>query len=435
MPELIHTFRLPVPIERAWAALDDPGRVAAAFPGAAVRDRERQSLAGELVVKVGPVTARYEGTITVTWRDLEARRFVLQVVATEIGGVGRLEATIHVTLEPSGGATTVEVRTNLNLSGRVAQFGDGVLSDVMARMFADLGSALEAAGFPEAPVLELDPLAPDLDPPRAEPAFGFVAEPEPEPGDGALAFGDPVVTTVPAPEPDWTERPVRPPEDIVDEPDSAPVPDDPPTSARLPLPPPPPPPAASAPPPPPPPPPPPVEPADATPLLVWPQPASTREPEAEPESEQLADKASTPAPAPEVVLRPAPLPRPKPVVRVQPKRRPLPAIPPAPDVRHEQSVQWAPPDHPDHPDHPDEFEAVLIAEPDAPLVEPAPAPAVIPPPPQPKSAPQPAPRPYVPLGGSASDATDPSMAAKAAPYAVVLILLWLLRRLFGSDDG
>ena len=48
MPELIHTLRLPVPVDRAWAALDDPDLVASAFPGAAVSDRGADDVSGEL---------------------------------------------------------------------------------------------------------------------------------------------------------------------------------------------------------------------------------------------------------------------------------------------------------------------------------------------------------------------------------------------------
>ena len=149
MPELIHSFRLPVPVARAWAALDDPDLVAAAFPGATVRDRGADSVSGQLAVKVGPVTTRYDGTVTVSWRDRPARRFVLTVVGDEVGGAGQLAATIHVTLAAVDEETDVEVRSNLGITGRVGQFGEGILSDVLERMLADLATGLIQAGFPE----------------------------------------------------------------------------------------------------------------------------------------------------------------------------------------------------------------------------------------------------------------------------------------------
>ncbi len=175
MPELIHTLRLPVPVDRAWAALDDPDLVASAFPGADVSDRGADDVSGELSVKVGPVRARYAGAVRVTWRDRPARRFVLEATGDEVDGLGTLRATIHVTLSEAddGAATDVELRTNLAVTGRVAQFGDAVLDDVLGRHLQGLASGLEAAGFPEA--------APGPTCPSGVARSWILEEPDPDP--------------------------------------------------------------------------------------------------------------------------------------------------------------------------------------------------------------------------------------------------------------
>ena len=175
MPELIHTLRLPVPVDRAWAALDDPDLVASVFPGAAVSDRGSDDVSGELSVKVGPVRARYAGAVRVTWRDRPARRFVLEATGDEVDGLGTLQATIHVTLNEAddGAATDVELRTNLAVTGRVAQFGDAVLDDVLGRHLQGLASGLEAAGFPEAaPARPARRAGVAEEPPGPEPSAG-----------------------------------------------------------------------------------------------------------------------------------------------------------------------------------------------------------------------------------------------------------------------
>src|SRR4051812_21247466 len=96
--DLIYAFRLPVPVDEAWAALSDVERVAEVFPGAALESVEGDVATGQLTVKVGPVSVRYAGTVTVQSQDAAAGVAVLRGKGTESRGDGDVAATVSVAL-------------------------------------------------------------------------------------------------------------------------------------------------------------------------------------------------------------------------------------------------------------------------------------------------------------------------------------------------
>ncbi len=142
--ELTNEFTVDVPIEEAWVVLTDLERIAPCMPGARLDEVEGDEYHGTVKVKVGPVTAEYRGKASFVERDEAAHRAVVRAEGREARGQGNASATITAQLEPAGTATRVSVTTDLTITGRVAQFGRGVLADVSTKLLGQFVDSLEA---------------------------------------------------------------------------------------------------------------------------------------------------------------------------------------------------------------------------------------------------------------------------------------------------
>ena len=142
--ELNNEFEVAVPVERAWAVLTDLERIAPCLPGAQLREVEGDEYRGAVKIKVGPITTSYDGTIRITEHDETAHRAVMKAEGRETRGQGNVAATITATMSPSGVGTKVVVATDLTISGKVAQFGRGVLADVSAKLLDQFVANLES---------------------------------------------------------------------------------------------------------------------------------------------------------------------------------------------------------------------------------------------------------------------------------------------------
>ncbi|GAA5114566.1 SRPBCC family protein [Pseudonocardia adelaidensis] len=141
--ELRNSFTVAVPVERAWAVLTDLERVAPCLPGAALLGVDGDDYRGAVKVKVGPVTARYEGVARFAQRDDDRHHAVLRAEGRDARGQGNAAATIDLQLTPRGAGTEVVVVTDLELAGRVAQFGRGVIADVSGKLIGRFAQQLE----------------------------------------------------------------------------------------------------------------------------------------------------------------------------------------------------------------------------------------------------------------------------------------------------
>src|SRR5579864_5256502 len=140
--ELDNSFTVPVPPERAWDVLLDVERIAPCMPGATVDEFDGEVVTGRIKVKVGPVSLTYRGTAKFTERDSDAHVILLDASGKETRGAGTASATVRASLEPepSGQATKVVMHTTMNVTGRPAQFGRGVMVEVGGKLvekFAD----------------------------------------------------------------------------------------------------------------------------------------------------------------------------------------------------------------------------------------------------------------------------------------------------------
>ena len=141
--ELDHSFTVPVPPDQAWNVLLDVEKVAPCMPGAQVDTVAGDDVAGRLKVKVGPVSLTYKGTATFKDRDTADRSVLVEASGKEMRGAGTASATVRAALSPedsSDSGTLVTLHTTLNVTGRPAQFGRGVIAEVGSRLidkFAD----------------------------------------------------------------------------------------------------------------------------------------------------------------------------------------------------------------------------------------------------------------------------------------------------------
>jgi uncharacterized protein len=149
--EMDHSFTVPVPPDQAWDVLLDVERIAPCMPGATVDDVDGDVVNGRIKVKVGPVSLTYKGTAKFTERDSEAHVVVLEASGKETRGAGTASANVRASMVPdaSGSGTEVTMHTTMNVTGRPAQFGRGVMVEVGSKLveqFAQNLSKLIAGG-------------------------------------------------------------------------------------------------------------------------------------------------------------------------------------------------------------------------------------------------------------------------------------------------
>lgn len=170
--ELKNDFRVGLPAEQAWAVLTDIERIAPCMPGAELYEIEGDEYHGLVKVKVGPITAQYRGKAFFLDKDDEAHRAVLRAEGRDNRGQGHANATITAQLVGDGDGTRVEITTDLAITGKVAQFGRGVLADVSVKLLdqfvncleTDLlaGVAVSAPASAALTVASADPVGPDV---------------------------------------------------------------------------------------------------------------------------------------------------------------------------------------------------------------------------------------------------------------------------------
>jgi carbon monoxide dehydrogenase subunit G len=137
------SFRVGVPVEEAWNVLLDVERIAPCMPGAQLQEVEGDEYRGIVKVKVGPITAQYKGAARVVEADEAARRIVIKAEGRDTRGQGNASATVTASLAPAGDGTEVSIDTDLNVTGKVAQFGRGVMADVSSKLLGEFVTCLE----------------------------------------------------------------------------------------------------------------------------------------------------------------------------------------------------------------------------------------------------------------------------------------------------
>ncbi|MEU1540327.1 SRPBCC family protein [Actinacidiphila glaucinigra] len=141
--DFTNEFRVSLPPDQAWALLTDVERIAPCMPGAQLTGRDGDTYNGLVKVKVGPVTVQYKGTAAFEEQDAGSRTAVLRARGRDARGQGNADARITARLVPEGDATMVTVETRLTITGKIAQFGKGMIEEVSRKLLGRFVEALE----------------------------------------------------------------------------------------------------------------------------------------------------------------------------------------------------------------------------------------------------------------------------------------------------
>jgi uncharacterized protein len=229
--KLENSFTVPVAADVAWQVLLDVERIAPCMPGATLTGREGDSFTGKVKVKVGPVSLTYGGTATFASLDEANRVAVIEAAGKETRGSGTAKAMITARMKEQDGSTTVDVETDLTITGKPAQFGRGVMAEISGKLITQFADCLaaEITGDRDAPAAAADSSAenqpeenpaddnpPDDSPPDDNP---LAAKPDPEVAASNGASRDASDSAPPTPSPPL--RPVaapaaRPTPDAID---------------------------------------------------------------------------------------------------------------------------------------------------------------------------------------------------------------------------
>ena len=142
--QLVNEFSVDAPLDTAWSVLTDIPRVAECIPGAQLEGSSGDDYDATMTVKVGPVGMTLTGTATIVSRDDAGHQMVVRGRARDRTGNGSAEATVTMVAHDRGGRSTVTVTTDLELGGRIAQFGNGVISQVSNRILTQFAKRLNA---------------------------------------------------------------------------------------------------------------------------------------------------------------------------------------------------------------------------------------------------------------------------------------------------
>src|SRR3954447_23225315 len=136
-------FTVDAPVEQAWETLLDLERITPCLPGAALEEESGDEYKGTMTIRLGPVTQKYNGTVSFEETDEESRRAVLKADGKDARGQGTASATITSTLSEEDDGTKVRVETDMHLTGRAAQFGRGVQQEVATKLINQFAECLE----------------------------------------------------------------------------------------------------------------------------------------------------------------------------------------------------------------------------------------------------------------------------------------------------
>lgn len=144
--EIHEVFELNAPPDRVWAYLTDPRQVVHCLPGAELTSVEDETtFLGKVKVKVGPIVAAYSGKVRITERDDAARTVRMVGEGRETGGGGSAKMTMTSTVAAvAGGGTEVRVTAEVDIVGRIVQFGRGMIENVNKQMFKQFSECVRA---------------------------------------------------------------------------------------------------------------------------------------------------------------------------------------------------------------------------------------------------------------------------------------------------
>jgi carbon monoxide dehydrogenase subunit G len=137
-------FEVQAPVERVWKYLIDPKRVVGCLPGAELLEQQdEQTFLGAIKVKVGPLSMSYKGQAKFTEVNEETHQVRMVGDAREVGGSGSTKVSMLSTVSPlASGGSEVVVNADVELVGKIVQFGRGMIEEVSRQMFRQFSACV-----------------------------------------------------------------------------------------------------------------------------------------------------------------------------------------------------------------------------------------------------------------------------------------------------
>ncbi|WP_329549130.1 SRPBCC domain-containing protein [Streptomyces sp. NBC_01356] len=175
--DFTNEFRVNLPADQAWVLLTDVERIAPCMPGAQLTGVDGDAYNGLVKVKVGPMTVQYKGVVSFEEKDDAGRTAVLHARGRDTRGQGNADARVTARLTPDGDGTRVAVDTRLTITGKIAQFGKGMIEEVSGKLLTQFVDNLEGqlAAEKQEPLPEVEAK------PESEPESGSGASEETAP--------------------------------------------------------------------------------------------------------------------------------------------------------------------------------------------------------------------------------------------------------------
>jgi carbon monoxide dehydrogenase subunit G len=210
MEHIKDSFRVATPLEQTWNTLLDIERIAPCMPGAQLQEVEGDEYRGVVKIKVGPIQAQYKGAAKLALVDAATRTIKIDASGRDTRGQGNASAAITVTMVGDDSGTTVDIDTEVNVTGKVAQFGRGEMAKISAKLLKQFVDSLERdvlsapSSEPSTDTAPTEPVAAPAAAPSAPvaptaapaPAVRKIDAPEAEPIDVLDAAGGTIVKLV-----------------------------------------------------------------------------------------------------------------------------------------------------------------------------------------------------------------------------------------------
>ncbi len=135
-------FTVPATPERAWGLLTDLGQVAPCLPGATVESVVGDALTGRVALRIGPMNMSYAGEAAFVVKDDANLIATIEAGGRDGRGGGTVKATIKASLVEVPGGTQVCLVTDLGLTGRAAQLGQGPIKELSAKLMGQFADCL-----------------------------------------------------------------------------------------------------------------------------------------------------------------------------------------------------------------------------------------------------------------------------------------------------
>jgi len=169
--EFENTFVVDAPVEEVWDLLLDVERIAPCMPGAQVLEQTSDDAYKVAVkVKLGPMTMNYKGDVEIVDKDAAAHSATMRAKAKEARGQGTATANIRMALTEADAGTQASILTEMQMSGKAAAMGQGVIKDVAATLTDTFAHNLAALVEAPAAAAAAEGAAPPPPPPPQEAA-------------------------------------------------------------------------------------------------------------------------------------------------------------------------------------------------------------------------------------------------------------------------